>query len=163
VTLWLKPRHVEQAPPKEQAPTGVPRAGLSVSTDGGASFTNKTTANGLGSNSLYGVYADGSNVYVGTVNNGVSKAAVTVTGTAAVAGSGAFTDPAGRTLTYATAGTSTGGGTVSINSATGAFTYTPTAAQRAAATGSTTDTFTITASNGVNTKNQVVTVSVAPA
>ena len=28
VTLWLKPRHVEQAPPKEQAPTGVPRADL---------------------------------------------------------------------------------------------------------------------------------------
>ena len=28
VTLWLKPRHVEQAPPKEKASTGVPRADL---------------------------------------------------------------------------------------------------------------------------------------
>ena len=28
VTLWLKPRHVEQPPPKEKASTGVPRADL---------------------------------------------------------------------------------------------------------------------------------------
>jgi hypothetical protein len=28
VTLWLKPRHVEQAPPAEKASTGVPRADL---------------------------------------------------------------------------------------------------------------------------------------
>ena len=28
VTLWLKPRHVEQAPPEEKASTGVPRADL---------------------------------------------------------------------------------------------------------------------------------------
>ena len=28
VTLWLKPRHVEQAPPVEKASTGVPRADL---------------------------------------------------------------------------------------------------------------------------------------
>jgi len=28
VTLWLKPRHVEQLPPKEKASTGVPRADL---------------------------------------------------------------------------------------------------------------------------------------
>lgn len=28
VTLWLKPRHVEQSPPGEQAPTGVARADL---------------------------------------------------------------------------------------------------------------------------------------
>ena len=31
-----------------------------------SSFTNKTTANGLGSNSVEGVYVDGSNVYAGT-------------------------------------------------------------------------------------------------
>jgi LPXTG-motif cell wall-anchored protein len=40
--------------------------GLSISTDGGASFTNKTTADGLGSNIVYGVYVDGSNVYAAT-------------------------------------------------------------------------------------------------
>ncbi|MGV1089090.1 MAG: DUF4333 domain-containing protein [Mycobacterium sp.] len=28
VTLWLNPRHVEQAPPSEKASTGVPRADL---------------------------------------------------------------------------------------------------------------------------------------
>ena len=28
VTLWLRPRHVEQAPPAEKASTGVPRADL---------------------------------------------------------------------------------------------------------------------------------------
>ncbi len=28
VTLWLKPRHIEQAPPREKASTGVPRADL---------------------------------------------------------------------------------------------------------------------------------------
>ena len=28
VTLWLNPRHVEQAPPEEKASTGVPRADL---------------------------------------------------------------------------------------------------------------------------------------
>jgi hypothetical protein len=28
VTLWLKPRHIEQAPPEEKTSTGVPRADL---------------------------------------------------------------------------------------------------------------------------------------
>ena len=41
--------------------------GLSISTDGGNSFTNKTTANGLGSNIVYGVYAVGRTVYAATV------------------------------------------------------------------------------------------------
>ena len=41
-------------------------AGLSISTDGGASFTNKTTSNGLGNNIVWGVYVDGSNVYAAT-------------------------------------------------------------------------------------------------
>jgi YVTN family beta-propeller protein/VCBS repeat-containing protein len=78
-------------------------------------------------------------------------------------GSVAFTDTAGRTLTYSSTGTSTGGGAVAVDAATGAFTYTPTQAQRQAATGSTTDTFTITADNGVNTAAKTVTVSVAKA
>jgi LPXTG-motif cell wall-anchored protein len=39
---------------------------LSISTDGGASFTNKTTSNGLGNNIVWGVYVDGSNVYAAT-------------------------------------------------------------------------------------------------
>ena len=41
--------------------------GLSISTNGGATFTNKTTANGLGNNSLYDVYATGGVVYVATM------------------------------------------------------------------------------------------------
>ena len=40
--------------------------GLSISTDGGATFTNKTTANGLGDNLVPGVYVVGSNVYAAT-------------------------------------------------------------------------------------------------
>ena len=70
--------------------------------------------------------------------------------TGAVTGTAAFTDPAGRTLSYSAPTTSTGGGTVSINTTTGAYTYTPTQAQRQAATGTTTDTFTVTANNGVH-------------
>jgi hypothetical protein len=40
--------------------------GLSISTDGGATFTNKTTANGLGSNDVRGVFVVGSTVYAAT-------------------------------------------------------------------------------------------------
>jgi hypothetical protein len=76
-----------------------------------------------------------------------------------VTGSAAFTDPAGRALTHT--GTSTNGGTVSVNAATGAFTFTPAVAQRAP--WSTIDRFTITASNGVNSTDQEVTVTVAAA
>ena len=36
---------------------------MSISTNSGASFTNKTTANGLGSGNVSGVYAAGSTVY----------------------------------------------------------------------------------------------------
>jgi VCBS repeat-containing protein len=59
-------------------------------------------------------------------------------------------------------GTSTGGGIFSVNATTGAFTYTPTTAQRQAATGSTTDTVTITASNGVTSAAKTITVAVQP-
>ena len=40
--------------------------GLSISTDGGNSFTNRTTANGLGSNWVNGVYVNGNTVYAST-------------------------------------------------------------------------------------------------
>ena len=45
------------------------RGGLSISTNGGSSFTNYTTTstnNGLGNNAVYGVYASGSNIYAAT-------------------------------------------------------------------------------------------------
>jgi len=48
--------------------------GLSISTNGGSSFTNYTTTstnNGLGNNVVYGVYASGSNIYAAT-NGGLS-------------------------------------------------------------------------------------------
>ena len=45
--------------------------GLSVSTDGGTSFTNKTTTNGLDANGVYSVFASGSTVYAAT-SNGLS-------------------------------------------------------------------------------------------
>jgi VCBS repeat-containing protein len=81
----------------------------------------------------------------------------------AVTGAAAFTDPAGRTLTYSTAGTSTAGGTVTVDANTGDYTYTPTLGQRRTATANTTDTFTVTASNGVNSTYQTVTVAIAGA
>ena len=130
--------------------------GLSYSTDG-INFTNVTS--GLASAVVKRVYASDSGIYAAT-GAGVSFASVTK-GTGVVTGSAAFTDPAGRILTYTTTGTSLGGGTVSVDAATGAFTFTPTAAQRAVATANTTDSFTITASNGVNTREQTVTVAVA--
>jgi two-component system chemotaxis response regulator CheY len=80
-----------------------------------------------------------------------------------VGGSAVLTDTAGRTLTYSTGATSTGGAALSINAATGAFTYTPTQTQRQAAIWSTTDTFTVTASNGVRSITQTITVIVEPA
>jgi len=40
--------------------------GLSISTDGGATFTNKTTANGLGSNDVRGVFVVGASIYAAT-------------------------------------------------------------------------------------------------
>ena len=45
--------------------------GLSISTDGGATFTTYTTANGLGSNFVLGVYADGATVYAATNGGGL--------------------------------------------------------------------------------------------
>lgn len=42
-------------------------AGLALSTDGGASFTNVTTAQGLGSNEVYGVYATSTSIYAATL------------------------------------------------------------------------------------------------
>ena len=41
--------------------------GLGISTDGGATFTTYTSANGLGSNTVYGAYANGGTVYAATL------------------------------------------------------------------------------------------------
>ena len=42
------------------------KGGLSISTNGGTTFTNKTIADGLGSNNVNTVFVDGSTIYVGT-------------------------------------------------------------------------------------------------
>ena len=42
--------------------------GLSISTDGGATFTNFTTTNGLGTNGISGAFALGTTVYAATAN-----------------------------------------------------------------------------------------------
>ena len=47
--------------------------GLGISTNGGSSFTNYTTANGLGGDIVPGVYASGSNIYAAT-NGGLGIA-----------------------------------------------------------------------------------------
>ena len=82
--------------------------------------------------------------------------------TGLVAGAANFTDTVGRTLTYTAGPTSSGGGAVSVNSGTGAFSYTPTQDQRQIAGQDTTDTFTVTASNGLRTATQTIAVKVDP-
>ena len=77
------------------------------------------------------------------------------------------TDPEGDALSYSAPTTSSGGGTVGVDATTGAFTYTPTAAQRHAAsvTGSTsTDTFTVNVNDGHGGTTAVpVSVTISPA
>ena len=92
----------------------------------------------------------GANVGTPNVNTGI------VTGTAK------FTDTAARNLTYSVQPNSTGGGAVGINTTNGAFTYTPTQAQRQAAGSRTTDTITVIANNGVRSATQTITVPVDP-
>ncbi len=66
--------------------------GLGISTDGGASFTNRTTANGLGSNAVLGVYASGSTVYAATIGGlGISTDGVSFTNKTIAAGLGSNT------------------------------------------------------------------------
>ncbi len=55
--------------------------GLSISTDGGTTFTNSTTVNGLGSNSVRGVFADGDATVYAATSGGAG-------GTAGAGGSG---------------------------------------------------------------------------
>jgi YVTN family beta-propeller protein/VCBS repeat-containing protein len=135
-------------------PTQAQRRGATASTTD--TFT-VTAGNGVNSlNKTVTVSVDAGIPVAGSATPGSPANA-----TGAVSGSVSFSDPAGRTLSYSALATSTGGGAVSVNATTGAFTYTPTQAQRQAATGSTTDTFTITASNGVNNTAQLVTVPVS--
>ncbi len=78
--------------------------------------------------------------------------------TGVVTGSAKFTDTAGRSLTYSVVTTSTGGGAVSIDAATGQFTYTPTHAQRLS--GANSDIIAVTASNGARIATETVTVTI---
>lgn len=120
--------------------------------------------------------------FVVTASNGVHATTTTVTvrvdagtpvvgtptagspdpNTGVVTGSAVFTDSVGRPLTYSAPIKSTGGGTVSVDASTGTYIFTPTQSQRLTATTNTTDTFTLTANNGVNTASQIVRVAVHP-
>jgi VCBS repeat-containing protein len=83
--------------------------------------------------------------------------------TGAVTGTPGFTVPAGLPLTYSAPTTSTGGGTVSIDASTGAYTYTPTVAMwLAAANSPTRDSFTVTASDGLAATTKTVTIPIGP-
>lgn len=68
------------------------------------------------------------------------------------------TDSDGDVLSYNATASSTGGGAVKVDAATGAFTYTPTAEQRQTADGATTYTFAIIANDG---HRGIVTVPVS--
>ena len=84
--------------------------------------------------------------------------------TGVVTGTVNATDPDGNTLSYAVTGVPTSG-TVTVNAASGAYTYTPTSAARLAA-GSTpgpdTDAFTVAVSDGQTATTAPVSVYVSP-
>ncbi len=125
----------------------------------GATTTDTFTATvheGLSTNSVtVTVPVDAGTPVAGTPNVGSPDPT-----TGAVTGSAVFTDTAGRALTFGAPTTSSGGATVSLDASTGAYTYIPTQAQRQAATATTTDVFTVTASNGVRSASEAVTVPV---
>ncbi|MGK2870150.1 MAG: Ig-like domain-containing protein [Mycobacterium sp.] len=84
--------------------------------------------------------------------------------TGVVTGSVSSTDPLGAGVTY-TVITSTVAGTLNFNGATGTYTYTPSAAARAAASAgiTTPDVFTVTATNAAGTSSfAAITVPIAP-
>lgn len=89
------------------------------------------------------------------------------TTTGVVSGQIVATDPDGNTLTYSAPAT-TAKGAVAINAASGAFTYTPTAAARDAAASPTAteadraDSFTATVSDGTASAQVLVAVPVSP-
>ncbi len=149
---------------------------LSTPFDSGGTLVTPTLSNPQPGDIRYGYTQYEASLSTGSSNRGFLRvkavlAAAPVAGvatsgspdnaTGVVTGSASFTDPEGWSLTFSATVTSAGGGTVSVDSVTGAFTYTPTQAQRQAATSNTTDTFTITASNGANSTDQTITVAVA--
>ncbi|TRW80444.1 hypothetical protein FK535_19025 [Mycolicibacterium sp. 018/SC-01/001] len=96
----------------------------------------------------------------GTFSAGAPASDGTVTGTVT------STDADGDVRTYSGPTTSVKGGTITLDAATGAFTYKPTAAMREQATQTTgidTDTFTVTVADGHGGSTPVqVTVTIAP-
>lgn len=85
--------------------------------------------------------------------------------TGVITGKVKFSDPAGRKLTYIGSGFSAGGASVEINATTGAFTYTPTEAQRMAAptaASNAVETITIGVSNGVHSTFTTIKVNITP-
>jgi YVTN family beta-propeller protein/VCBS repeat-containing protein len=104
-------------------------------------------------------------------NPKISKVTVgtPVAGTGVVTGSVAATDAEKDKLTYSAPASTAKGSTVSMNAATGAFTYTPsdsarfTAARYKPTTAQKTDSFTVTVTDGFGgTATQALTVPVAP-
>ncbi len=97
---------------------------------------------------------------VGAQPTGIPNASTGVVSSQVIA-----SDVDGNTLTYSVSGTSANGGTVTINSTTGAYTYTPSASQRLAAgttTGADVDTFTVSVSDGLAVTTGTVPVYVSP-
>lgn len=82
--------------------------------------------------------------------------------TGVVTGTVKATDADGDTLSYSGPSTTTKG-SVTVNAGTGAFIYTPTVSARGSATGSTTDTFTVTVTDGYGGSTPIaVSVEVLP-
>jgi len=104
---------------------------------------------------------------VNTAPEGSFEAGDPDTETGVVQGTVTATDADGDTPTYSTAGTSTKGGSVTLDEETGEFTYTPTTQAREdalASPGDDTDTFTVTVDDGHGgTDTVAVSVTIAPA
>lgn len=115
---------------------------------------------GSGGSMLMAAAASNSAPSVGVQPTGIPNSA-----TGIVNGQVIASDADGNPLTYSVTGTSANGGSVAINSATGAYTYTPSPAARLAAgatTGADTDTFTVSVFDGQNTTTGTVAVYVSP-
>ncbi len=99
----------------------------------------------------------------GAPQAGTPTIATTSTATGTITGATAFTDHAGGQLVYSVSGTPANG-TATV-SADGTYSYTPSLAARLAAAGGTgpiTDSFTVTAGNGVHTTSQTISVAISP-
>ncbi|MEZ0054219.1 VCBS repeat-containing protein [Mycobacterium sp. MAA66] len=171
--------------------TGTLLGSVTVNSTTGAFTYTPSTAARIAANPILGISVVNTDAFTVTASNGTysstalitvpiepatgdtpsTPTAINVNANAAsglVTGTITSTDPAGQPLTYSVL-TGTLLGSVTVNSTTGAFTYTPSTAARIAANPIlgisvvNTDAFTVTASNGTYSSTALITVPIEPA